>query len=101
MLRRLRQHDLECRPDAGFHKVAAARGAVRAADDDVSVDLRLCAFQRNVPGQYEDLDLLLDRDLLVLFPLAVEISHGGPLECPDRGEMAGVEALLSCKRGQR
>src|SRR5690242_1474557 len=81
VLRRFDDDDLEGGADGAFHEVTAAGGAVGAADDDVDVDLGLSLLvEGDVADEGEDLDLLVDRDLLVLLALPVEVAEGGAAE---------------------
>src|SRR5438132_3109784 len=55
--RRFRHDDLQRRPHGRFDEMAAMRGRVRFADDDVRVNLRLVVLDGDVANQREDLDL--------------------------------------------
>src|SRR5947207_13355061 len=91
MARRLGEHHLQRRPHARLQQMAAARLAVGTADDDVRVDFRLATVQRDVPDQREDLDLLAQRDPLVVARLAIEIAEGHPAEGAAGGAVRAAE----------
>jgi len=74
--------------------MAASRGRVTKANDDVGVHRRLVAVARHVTGEAEHLDLLIDRDFAILLCIPVEPRDRNPLERPYRGEMGGGDPLL-------
>ena len=61
--------------DVSFDKVATVCRGVRLAKDDVSVDSRLLILERNVAGEREHLDLLVDGNVSISFraPLMVVV----------------------------
>ena len=71
-------------------QVAAARGAVTRADHDMRVHGRLAVVERDVAGQAQQLDLLVDRDLAVLLGLPVE---GSPFRPASAGHIFSFTPL--------
>lgn len=60
------EDDLQCRPDMRLQEMAAMGRAVALAEHHVRMKLRLAVLQRDVAGQIENLDLLIDGDLLII-----------------------------------
>src|SRR5690348_14521583 len=98
--RRLLHDDLERRPHVALQQVAAVRAAVAAADHDVAVHLRLLAVERDDAEQREHLDLLGQRNALVLARLAVEVAQRHVAERADGGDLAGPQPLAAGEGGQ-
>ncbi len=92
--RLLVEHELERGPDVGAEQVAAARLAVRAADDDVRMDGGLAVLERDVAGHGQDLDLLVERDLSVALGLPVKPAEDDVAERPDRREARRADLPL-------
>src|SRR6476646_9427309 len=53
----------------------APRGAIRLADDDMDMRLRLTVRARDIADERECLNLLIERDFFVVFPVAVEVAE--------------------------
>src|SRR5262250_627043 len=75
--------------------MAAARLSIRAAHDDVGVDLGLAAVERHVADEREHLDLLAQRNLLVVARRPVEVAQRDLAERADGGEHDGLHRSLS------
>src|SRR5215813_4472582 len=78
--------------------MATARLSVRPAHDDVRVDLGLAAIQRHVADEREHLDLLAQRNFLVVARRSVEIAERHLAEGADGGEVSATELLRLCER---
>jgi hypothetical protein len=80
-----------------FDEVAGVGTSVGVADDEVGVDLRFAVLDGDVAGERRNLDLLVDRDWLVLLPLPVEVAERDVAEGADAGEVSGGELVLACE----
>src|SRR5579871_436419 len=94
MAGRFDQCQLQRRADVGFQQMPAPGSAVRFAEDYVGMDLgRALLVQGDVADQRYDLDLLVDRNRLILLPVPLEVAQGGILERADSREMAAAQAV--------
>src|SRR5687768_9854986 len=67
MLRRFHNHDFQGRSNVGIQQVTAMSGAIRLADDDVSMELRIAlVVLGDVAHERHQLDLLMNRNFLVV-----------------------------------
>jgi hypothetical protein len=78
-----------------FEQVPAPRTAVGFANDRVRVYLRLAVLESDIAGERQHVDLLLERDALVVLPLALKEAKCDVAECPDRPEARGSQLLLA------
>src|SRR5215211_5864036 len=99
MIGRLGQHDLQRRPHVSLQEVPAPGRAVAPAEYHVGVQLRLAFVESDVPDHGEHFCLLLDRYLLVHFPLYVEVPERHVGEGAYRREGRGIEGGLLGKVG--
>src|SRR5439155_4654749 len=97
MRRRPGQDHLEGRPHLTFEQMPADDAAVRAAEHRMDMQGRLAVRVRDIAEQRQYLDLLVDRDALVVLFRPVEIADHRALEGADRGQRGGVDLLLADK----
>src|SRR5262245_14728747 len=80
--------------------MATARLSVRPAHDDVRVDLGLAAIQRHIADEREHLDLLAQRNLLVVARRPVEVAERDLAERADGGKVSATELLRLRERSE-
>ena len=88
MYGQLRDHDLQRRPRAPSEKVAAMCRTVRLPYDDMRVQSRLAVLLHDISGKRQNLDLVIDGDLLVVFPLPVEKPQRDLAERTNAGQVS-------------
>lgn len=82
MYGQIRDHDLQRRPGAPSEKVAAVCRTIRLPNDDMRVKSRLAVLLHDISGKRQNLDLVIDGDLLVVFPIPVENPSVTSLNAP-------------------
>jgi hypothetical protein len=80
-----------------FEKVPRTGSPLRVADDDVRVHLRLAILVGDVTDERRQLDLLGDRDRLVLLRLPVEVAERDAAEGAEPGEVGASQPVLACE----
>jgi hypothetical protein len=101
MRRRFNEDELERRADARVEKMASASAAVAAAEHHVSMQARLAPCAREVAGQREHLDLIVDRNPQVFPPVDVKVADCRPRERPDPAERRCGDTVRARPRQQR
>ena len=79
--------------------MAAVSGAIRLADDDVGVHLGMTVVAlSNVTHERYEFHLLVNGNLLVLFPSDVEKPESDAFEGTNRGQIGSSNPLLRATR---
>ena len=95
MGRRLDEHHLKDWPDMPFDQMAAMGRPVGLADYDVGMEFRISIIKNNVPHEGENLNLLLNGDFVIRLFRPIEVTQCHVGKGPNRGEVAGVNLLLT------
>src|SRR5689334_2017834 len=70
---------------------------IRFTDDHVCVNIRHFVLERNITGERQDFDLLVDWNLFIFLSFRLEETKNNIIERADRGEMARQHMLL-CRK---
>src|SRR5438045_9544292 len=92
---RLRQDDFEGWAHIAFEEMPADDAAVGLPEHGVDVQDRLAVRFGDIADQRQHLDLLIDRDALIVLLVPIEIADDGTLERADRGQPRGINLLLA------
>ena len=84
-----------------FEEMTADDAAIRLPEDGVDVQSRFAVRFRDIADQRQHLDLLIDRDALIVLLVPIEIADDGTLERADRGQPRGINLLLAHEFLQR
>src|SRR5205823_247127 len=86
----LRQDDFEGWAHMAFEEMTADDAAVELPEHGMDVQDRLAVRFGDIADQRQNLDLLIDRDALIVLCRPIEIADDGTLERADRGQPRGI-----------